>query len=303
MKENILQKTYKNVFGKKRSDRIFILIATAFPMLQFLIFFVFVNINQVFLAFETIDEYGNISFAGLENFRSFLYSVFNDVNMKMALGNSVIFCFASMTYNFIALILAYFLWKKPPFTGFFQWVALLPSVLSSMVFVLIYRYFIIDFLPETLGITPELFVGKTGMYTILVVGCILSLGGTMIVMAGNLNNISPDLIDYSKLEGVNAFQEFIYVVWPVVYPAVTAYIVINLASFFANSGMLYSFFVNGADPQISTIGYRFFILVATAKTQVNYPSVAAASLLFTITTCLVVFPMRALLEKIGPKED
>ena len=46
--KTMLQKAYKNWLGKKRSDRIFVLVATAFPILQFLVFFVFVNFDCIF---------------------------------------------------------------------------------------------------------------------------------------------------------------------------------------------------------------------------------------------------------------
>ena len=132
-------KWYQRLFGKKKDRRVFVLTATAFSVLQFIVFYVVVNFNQIVLAFKTYDSNGFYSFAGISNFRLLFYNLFNDVVLRTAFVNSIIFLAASVICIFLALIFSYLLWKKPPFRGFFQLIILLPSIVSTMVFVLIFH--------------------------------------------------------------------------------------------------------------------------------------------------------------------
>ena len=75
------------------------------------------------------------------------------------------------------------------------------------------------------------------------------------------------------------------------------------AGFFTGYGMLVTFFSTTADYSIRTIGYDFFVKIYNAVGQYDFPYVSAGGIIFTLVTIPVIFTVKYVLEKIGPKED
>ena len=300
-KENVL--TW--LFSKKRDETIFMIVGSLFSLFQFILFYICVNGRQIVLAFTEYDELGKQSFAGFANFSKFIWDIFNDPTMGIALKNSVIFLCAGILNTLIAIIVSFCIWKQVPAHGFFKMIFLLPSILSISVFVMIYRYTVIDFLPGVFKIEKlgELLLPPDSMWTVIVIGTILSVGSQSILFTGAMNNVSMDVREYARIDGFTIFHEFIYLVLPQIYPTWISYFIISLSGFFSGYGLLYVFFNTSADYACRTIGYTMFVKVYTATSDVQYPYAAAAGCLFTMITVPVVLGAKKLLEKIGPKDE
>ena len=68
-----------NVKKRRKADvsrTVFILSIITYPLLLFLVFYVYVNINSIVMAFTQSDIYGKTWFVGIENFKMFIEKVF-----------------------------------------------------------------------------------------------------------------------------------------------------------------------------------------------------------------------------------
>ena len=181
----------------------------------------------------------------------------------------------------------------------------LPSILSSIVFVMIARVMVVNALPGLTGSTAsaEILQPPQGFYTLLFYDRILSFGISMIYFMGAMSAISTGLVEYGKLEGVNAFQEFTHIVFPAVYPTVVSLLVVGFAQIFTNMGLLLAYYGVTADYSVRTFGYHIYITVKNEVNYYKYPYAASMGLLFTAITIPLVLTAKYLLEKFGPRED
>lgn len=298
----------KNKMNRKKQEIFFLCTALAFPLLQFFIMYICVNFNSILLAFKSYEDVAgstNFVFAGFDNFAEQIDRLFNDIRYGIMLKNSLtMWFFSSPVTILIAVLIAYSVWKKVYFSGFFSTMLFMPSILSTVVFVMILRMLVPGVLPIITGDPASGEILMTNNFTtLLVYDRLLSFGVTMIYFMGAMSAISTGLVEYGKIEGVNAFQEFIHIVFPAVYPTVVSLLVVGFAQIFTNMGLILAYHGVGADVTVSTFGVYIYNQVKAQQSYYLYPKAAALGLLFTVTIVPVVFIAKYLLEKFGPRED
>jgi ABC-type sugar transport system permease subunit len=116
-----------------------------------------------------------------------------------------------------------------------------------------------------------------------------------------MNNISDSVIEACKLDGANTLQEIWYIVLPLIYPTFVTFIVVGVGGIFIGQMGLYSFFGEGATPDIQTFGYWFFVRTKAAGAK-DYPELAAVGLLMTAIVAPITLLVKYGLEKLGPKQ-
>lgn len=300
----------KRGMSRKKKEILFLSLFLLFPTIQFLIFYVGVNFNSILLAFRkyTVDK--EIVFAGLENFQKVWNDLFVNGRLVTALTNSAIQLIVTFILATpIHIIVAYAIFKAIPGSGFFKVMLFLPSMISSMVFVICARYLISNGFPALFGeagkdlLVPYM---ASSFWTVLWFGFWLGLSSGLIIYLGAMGSISKDVLEYDKLENLSSVKELWYVVIPLIFPTIKTYILVGIASFFTNYGHFYSFFeFQGADatPPFETLGYVFFVKISNSTNISDYPYAAAGGLMFTAVLAPITFIVRALLDKFGPKED
>lgn len=305
----------------KRQETIFLTLLLAIPVIQFCIFYIGVNINSILMAFQEYDGVtGEFKMAGLVQFRKIIEQLGTDgFGLRDEVERSTMqFLLALLVSLPLNVFVAFCVWRNLPFAGFFKVVLFLPSMIPSIVFVLLGRQFLshgvpeiiemITGMPSTLDLLdyrdPE---NLTGFKTVLVFGMWMNFAGGMVVYLGAMSGISDDVVEYGRMENINMLQEFWYIVLPSIFPTITTYIVVTLAGFFTNYGFFYSFFGNKASGTVTTLGHHFFALVAgdgrTPAGMDQYPEAAAGGLLFTLIVTPITLGAKWLLEKYGPSED
>ena len=95
---------------------IFYITAVAWPIIQFLVFYLYVNFNSILLAVQEFNysEGGTSTFVGLANFRQVIEDFIELPEMMQALKNTITVFLLSMVFIFLQIILAYYLFKKYP---------------------------------------------------------------------------------------------------------------------------------------------------------------------------------------------
>ena len=86
-KEALLKQKRKN----KTREFLFVLLVTAYPIINFLIFYLYKNISSILLAFQEYDIARNLSWVGFKNFKIFFQELFTPGNIYLiGLKNNLI---------------------------------------------------------------------------------------------------------------------------------------------------------------------------------------------------------------------
>lgn len=109
-------------------------------LIQFAIFWVYVNVDSILLAFKLTTRTG-VSW-GLDNFKRFFHEFrMPDMELSLALTNTfLLFLVGTVIGLPVSLLFAYYLYKKVPCSKFFRVVFFLPSIISAAVLVALFKY-------------------------------------------------------------------------------------------------------------------------------------------------------------------
>ena len=305
-------KKEKTMKKRRFSEGLFVYCAIALPLLQFVIFYVAVNINSIFLAFQSYDYgIGSYKFLGFENFAAFFDDIVHEPVLIISIRNSAILYACTL---FIAMPLgicfSFFVYKKIPLSGFFKIILFMPSIISSIVIVLMYKYFLEWAIPSILTMcgaetSPNFFYDSTYSFgTLIFYGLWIGFGGGIILYTGAMARIPDSIIEFGQLEGMNLFQELIHITFPMIFPTITVFLVTGVADFFTNNAYAYSFYAESAPYNVYTIGYYLFVKVIGSKASLaDYPYAAAAGICFTLVAAPITLLVKYLLEKFGPDPE
>ena len=318
------QKSYKI------GEAIFVWALLAYPLLQFLVFYVGVNLNSILLSFQELEEYtvlvdGMATYAtrwkwlsGSEffsNFEKFFTELTEQIYMSTILTNSLTAYLVSTLIGLpLNLTFAYVIYKKVPCSGFFQVMLYVPQMVSSVVISLMFSKFIsfslptfindfldLDTLLNVAPLQPDLLDDtSTGFGMNLFYSLWAGFGSQLILYAGAMSRIPDSLIEFGELEGITLFREFFNVVIPMVYSTITVFLVTGIAGIFSSQLALYNFYGEGANPVFRTFGYEFYVMVVGGNGKEEYPYASAAGLIFTLIVAPITLVGRHLLEKYGP---
>jgi len=299
---------------RDKKDIVFIALVSALPLLQFLIFYVYVNINSVVMAFQTyeinpVTGRGGYVWYGLNNFTRAWKEFALEKNLLTALKNSGIFFLVNVFVgSTLALLFSFYIYKKRALHSAYKIMLFLPSILSAIVVVLLFKYFVNFAVPKLWsqwfhktieGLTST----RTTRFQTVLFYCVWSGFGTQILMySGAMGGISDSLVEAAHLDGATLFQEFWHITLPMVFPTLSTFLVVSAAGFFTADMNLYSFYGTNAEAHTWTTGY--YLLRQTKLAEIpEYPYLACLGLIYTLVTLPFVFGFRKLLNKFGPSAD
>lgn len=300
-----------SVKKKKRTDiskLLFMISILAWPTFCFIWGNVLCNINSFTLAFATYDE-ESMSFvynAGFSNFVQ-LFSDFATVkNFQTMLVNSAICMLFGVITIPIPVIVAFMIYKKCPCSGFFTVILFMPSIISSIIWVLAYKYMLDYVIPAIFNVNGvvSLLLSDKAFWYLLLYSFIIGFAGNLILYTGAMSRIPIELIESGRLDGLSIFGELIYIVLPLIYPTLSVLFIALPVSFFNGSPNTFAFYGAEARSETWTLGYYFFsILLGSSGTAKKwmYPYASAAGLVFTAIAAPLTFLWKRLLEKFDPE--
>ena len=304
----------KRNFNKKRKDFLFVCAIITIPLLQFLIFYVAVNLNSILLAFRQYDANGNSSFAGLSNFTQ-LFEDFQTLTLyRTALKNSaIVFLVGCPVSLLLATAFSYFIYdKKSKVFDFFKVILFLPSIIPAIALATMFIQMVDSAIPTFLrgflgeGIKGLLQNPKTTLGTIIFYNVWCSFGVNVLMISNAMSAVSPSLLEASTLDGCGWGRKFAHVVFPEIYGTLETLLITSLGGFFINNASIVSFYGTGAEERIYTMGYYLYketILASSSGSNAKMPKLAALGILLTAITVPVVFLVRYLLDRYGPRKD
>ncbi len=299
----------------KLKKNLFVYSLIAYPLILFLIFYVVVNFNSILLAFQTIDGSGK-SFAGLNNFKTFLSEMFGEGNLlSYSFINSIKMYFINLVVCMpLYVFFSYLLFKKCFLNKTVSFLVMIPSIMSGLVIALIFVNFIgsngpLTFIMERTGWNGGkwlnlLYDEKYAFGTTLFYMIWLSFATSLIVYPTAMRGINPEVLESAKIDGVsNMFQELWYIILPLIYPTLTTFLITGFAAIFSTSGPLLEFYYTDAPDYVSNMGYYFTKMILVDGTEFSYPKYAAGGIILTIIVAPLTILLKWALEKFGPATE
>lgn len=298
-----------------RGKNIFYWSILAFPLLQFVIFYVGVNLNSFALAFQSFDYSGNgYTFIGFDHLFQNFIDVFKEFQeakfLQTAVWNSVLVFILGLVIGLsLGLLFSYYIYKKCALSKFYKIILFLPYIISSITLVIIYKYFVEQAVPEVIlkifniEMDGLLSNQNTEFGAILFFTIWTGFGVQTLIYSSSMSGISHEIVEAAKIDGITPFKEFLFIDIPIIAPTISVFVVSSVATLFVNQMNLFSFYGVEAPYGIYTIGYYIYRGVSAAGTTLSdYPYYAAFGLVMTMVTIPITLIVRKVMNKLDPNE-
>lgn len=299
-----------------KGSLLFYICFLVWPILQFAVFYIGVNFNSFLLAFKKIDEAGKVVPTFLDNFK-YWFEGRGYLELSQAFVVSIK---AYVVHLFIGvplgILFSYYIFKRLPGSMFFRFMLFLPSILSALVLVLVFKFFIQAPFP---GILEDVFgykmdvvswigAGNVSFPLLMFYNIFAGFGTSVLLYSNKMSSISPDILEAADLDGVSSSQEFFHIVLPEAYSTISVFLITGVASIFINQYNVYPLLGGSFDSKSASIGYYMYdsvvdVVVSDAQPQIALMRTAALGLLISAIVIPVTFLVRHLLLKYGPSED
>ncbi len=307
---SIRKKGESTLQSKKKKDIIFYCMLLCLPILQFIVMWFGVNINSILLSFKEYDITGNVSWT-LSNFKMVIKNFTEDAYLQDSLINSVKFYIINFLVTMpTSLIISFYFYKKFAFSKPLKIILFLPSVISGVVAITVF-YYIAD---RGYPYLVELFTGQTNVPGLLVnvetrTGTILgynifyAMAGSFLFYTSAMSGIDESVAEAAQIDGANIWQEFIHVTMPMIFPTFKTFLASGVAGILIGDYGMYAFSKISGGSAVPTMGYYFTSGIMEDTTRVRYPYFAALGICLSIATAVIVYGVRALLNRWDPFED
>ena len=296
------------VAKKKRMSwnlRLFIIFCCAVPVINWLVFYIHVNLSSFQLAF--LDVKGNFSLVNFERFYRELTSETSD--LRLAFKNTLLTFAIGTVYFPIQVLVSYFIYKKVPGSGLWRILFFLPRILfgvaTSMIVIrmLSVRGFVAEGVKEMLQLSqvPDLLAdSRYANITVLVHLFWLSFPGDLIIWGGTFARIPEDVLESARIDGVTWWQEFTKIIVPIVWPTFALTFVLRFCGLFGATGD--AFLLTGGEFGTMTLSCWMFLeaLGSTGgdHTNVSFAYLSAVGMVLTVISVAISLVIRKWTDKV-----
>lgn len=194
----------------------------------------FRSINYSFYKWNGVSE---ATWVGFDNYVNF----FTDPVLASTLGHVLVFVvFFSILPTIIGLITAGMLTRyKQRGMGVFRWIFFLPQVLTSVVVALVFKRIysddgLINTVLRAIGLDsiarPWLGDFTWALPALGLIGTWVTFGFCMVLFISGTTAIPSELYEAARVDGANAFQEFVYVTIPGLRVQIGVVLIITVTS-------------------------------------------------------------------------
>ena len=306
----------------KRNQLIFTISMLILPILQVLAFYVYVNFNSFFTAFQKYDDIaGKYVWNGFNNFKD-VFAAFDpeSISYDRSLGSSLlnsmlIFVVSLLCGSLPSIIFSYYIFKKRRGHEFFKTILYVPHIISTVVFSMLYVNFFDAVIPEIIynstGEIVEPWLSDVSnverVRTLSIVFSVfIGFGMQVLLYSGAMSGINESIIESGQLDGITPMKELFLVVLPLIWSTFVTFMVMSVIGIFSNQMSLYTLYREGAPKDLYTFGYYLYVksLYAQGNAYYNqYPFVATLGLMMTLIAVPLTLIVRKLLVKLGPKTE
>lgn len=302
------KRTKKSAMQKGQTP--FIIVMLALPVLQWLVFFLYVNINTILLAFKDART-GEWSLVNFKDFWEQLTSPYGEIGI--AVLNSARYFVLGLIIAMLCMWVAYFFYKKIFGHRFFRIIFYLPAVISSVAMVTAYKSIItpggpLDKLVSLIGVRlpPEGLLANSATATYAIMGYCVLTGFTtnVLLFSSAMSRIPIEMLEAAALEGCGPTREFFSLIVPMIWSTISSVVILAFTSILSTSGPVL-LFTNGYY-DTTTIPFWIFSKVygngAIGGVAASYNLVSCVGLCFTLVSVPIILGVRKLMNKIPDVE-
>ena len=301
--DNVLNK--KNTNRKKWRERGFLCSLFALPFINFLVFWLYLNISALDFAFKVELPDKTVVYS-LNNFKTMFQAMtIPNSTFLIALRNTMLYWVTSSIIAYLlALLIGYFLYKKVPGHGFFKVAFYLPNLIAPTILVVIFKQLIaangpIGLFYDSLKDVPKFLASNEyAIWTCLFYSLFFGFGNNLLIISGSMSQVDSSVIDAGRIDGVNIWQEMFFIVIPAIWPTIIASMIGSISGMFNASGPI--LLLTGGAYNTRTISYWIWEQVYSGG---NYYYPAAIGLFFAVIALPLTLLSRWLLRVVVPSND
>ncbi len=226
--------------------------------------------------------------------------VFRDEIFHRSLWNTLVLAISTTVLKTtMGLLLALVMVRTIKFNSILRTIFYMPCVLSPLVVGVLFKSILrqdglLNNMLSLFGVSGLDWLGRysTALGSIIIVETWMWIGFCMFVFISGIQAISRDYYEYAETEGVGAFKQFFHITLPLLFPAITVIITLNITGGLRIFDMVYVLTNGGpgfATQVLSTYTYRAF-----GQGQLAYS--ASASILLSIIVVCISFMVNRLLK-------
>lgn len=303
--------TVKKRTRAAKGDMLFYVLMMAWPILQFCVFYIAVKFNSILYSFQRYDKLSRTFTWTLDYVKSALKMMTTSPALVETMKVTLLFFLLFTGINTpLGLLFSYYISKKQFASGFFRVFLFLPSIICSVIMVLIYGNFVDVALPEIVRVLTGKTVGglmstkSTRFFAVMFYNLLVGFGVNVLMYSNAMSAISEEVVEAAHLDGATGLKEFWFITLPSIYPTLVTFLITALAGMFLNQYNLYSFFGSGEHFGLQTYGLYFYVQTLAADgSRAEYSQISAIGLWLTFIALPLTYGVKFLLEKLGPSED
>ncbi|SEN73838.1 raffinose/stachyose/melibiose transport system permease protein [Lihuaxuella thermophila] len=203
-------------------------------LVLFAVFILYPFFKGIQVSFTNWDGYSQtFSWIGLDNYRRMI----NDPNIGTVIENTLIYGVCSTVFqNIIGLAYALLLNQSVKGRGIVRTIVYLPVIVSPLIMGYIWYFFFqlqggaLNDVVQLFGNQPVNFLDdpKWNVWIITFVNTYQYVGIAMVIYMAGLQSISKEYYEAAELDGASGRQRFWHITLPLLMPAITVNIVLNL---------------------------------------------------------------------------
>ena len=198
------------------------------------------------LSLANWDGLGEITFAGLDNFKK----IFTDDKLQYEIRNTLVYTFTTVPITLLlSLGVSSLLNKGLKLTGMFRVIYFLPNVVMPVAVAMVWRWLlnskvgIVNIFLKAIGLpAPNWISDPDFILPSLIIASVLSrLGDNACILLAGLQGISPELYEAAKLDGANGRQIFWRMTVPLLTPSLFFLSTMNIMNGMRVFDIVYTF--------------------------------------------------------------
>ena len=273
---------------------IFVWTFMSIAIVNFAIFYLYVNINSFVLAFTDVN--GKF---GLDYFKSVFELIVQDGgSLGIALKNTSIYFLYGVIVFPLGLIHAYLFYKKLKWGNFFRLVFHLPLIISAVVMTTTFKYMINPDGP--LGVlylkifnadrVPAFLIEEEyAKWTMIFYNFWFGYAGSLLLWGGAMARIPTEIVESVNMDGIGWSRELRSIIIPLIWPTLSITILTMIAGFFSTDvGVL---LLSEGSGNSGNVSYWMFV-------QIKYYNDYHLASAFGLTLSLIIVPVSLLTRKI-----
>ena len=231
-------------------------------MILFMVFLYWPFLRGVMYSFTNSKGYGKYKWIGLTNYKA----MFQDERI----GRAYLFTFfiaivVTILVNLLSMFIAVLLNSKIAFRNGFRAIYFIPYTLAVLVVGYVFKYIFMMPIPElgkALGIgwlSESMITSESLAWApIVVLSVWQGVAYTTLIYLAGLQTIDTDIYEAAALDGVNAWQKFWQITFPLIGPFFTINMVLSLKNSLGAFDQIMALTKGGPDSKTETVSYLIF---------------------------------------------